>query len=212
MAATLPYVTAPGNVEKALKGIQSAATPPTVNQDFVKTILKIPGSSGNEMTAFLRKIGFAGSDGSPTETYKKFRNQATEGLAAAEALTFGYKALYVRNEYMHELPDDKVRGLIIEETGEEKDSRVVGMIVSCIKALKKYAKWTPEPVEEKPENPHLPVPAASDAPPRPDRMARTLGMNLSYTINLNLPATTDVAVFNAIFKSLKEHLLKDSNG
>ena len=86
------------------------------------------------------------------------------------------------------------------------------MIVSCIKALKKYAKWTPEPVKEKPVKPQLPVPAAPDAPPRPDRMARTLGMNLSYTINLNLPATTDVAVFNAIFKSLKEHLLKDSNG
>jgi len=35
------------------------------------------------------------------------------------------------------------------------------------------------------------------------------GLHLSYTINLNLPATSDVAVFNAIFKSLKEHLLKD---
>jgi hypothetical protein len=34
-----------------------------------------------------------------------------------------------------------------------------------------------------------------------------LGLNLSYTINLNLPATSDQAVFNAIFKSLKEHLI-----
>ncbi len=34
------------------------------------------------------------------------------------------------------------------------------------------------------------------------------GLNLSYTINLHLPATSEVAVFNAIFKSLREHLLK----
>jgi hypothetical protein len=34
------------------------------------------------------------------------------------------------------------------------------------------------------------------------------GLNLSYTINLNLPETSDVEVFNAIFKSLKENLLK----
>jgi hypothetical protein len=213
--ATLPYVTAPGNVEEALKGIKSAATPPSVNQDFVKTILKIPGGSGNEMTAYLRKIGFASSEGAPTESYKKFRNQASEGQAAAEALKFGYKALYVRNEYMHELTDDKLKGLIIEETGEEQDSRVVGMIMSCIKALKKYAKWTQDVVEEKPENPEksqLPAPTAQDSPARPDQIGRTLGMNLSYTINLNLPPTTDVAVFNAIFKSLKEHLLKGSNG
>lgn len=32
-------------------------------------------------------------------------------------------------------------------------------------------------------------------------------IRLGYTIHLNLPATTDIAVFNAIFKSLKEHLL-----
>ena len=32
---------------------------------------------------------------------------------------------------------------------------------------------------------------------------------LSYQINLVLPKTDDIAVFNAIFKSLKEHLLKD---
>jgi hypothetical protein len=34
-------------------------------------------------------------------------------------------------------------------------------------------------------------------------------LGLSYTINLNLPATTEIEVFNAIFKSLREHLLGD---
>jgi len=35
-----------------------------------------------------------------------------------------------------------------------------------------------------------------------------LKFNLSYTINLNLPKTDDIAVFNAIFRALKENLLK----
>jgi hypothetical protein len=39
--AALPYVTATGNIEKALKGIKAAATPESVSQDFVKTILGI---------------------------------------------------------------------------------------------------------------------------------------------------------------------------
>lgn len=96
--ATLPYVTAPGCIERALKGIKSAATPPSISQDFVKTILKIPGGSGNQVTAYLRKIGFASSDGSPTDLYKAFRNSTTEGRSAVEALKVGYKPLYVRNE------------------------------------------------------------------------------------------------------------------
>jgi hypothetical protein len=34
------------------------------------------------------------------------------------------------------------------------------------------------------------------------------GLRLGYTINLNLPATTEIEVFNAIFKSLRENLLR----
>jgi hypothetical protein len=34
-------------------------------------------------------------------------------------------------------------------------------------------------------------------------------LGLSYTVNLNLSETTDVEVFNAIFKALKENLLDE---
>lgn len=211
--ASLPYVTAPGNVERALKQIKSAATPEAVSQDFVKTILGIPGGSGNQMTAYLRKIGFAATDGQPTDIYKKFRNTATEGWAAAQALKTGYAPLYVRNEYMHQLTDEQLRGLIVEETGVEQDSAVVTNILGCIKHLKRHAKWNAEVVEEAAERSPAVVPLHPDqgqhnfvpeAPPR-------LGLNLGYTINLNLPATSDPAVFNAIFRALKEHLLSTSN-
>jgi hypothetical protein len=212
--AGLPYVTAPGNIQRALKGIKSAATPPSVSQDFVKTILKIPGGSGNQMTSYLRKIGFATNDGTPTDLYKTFRNSATEGKAAAEALKIGYRPLYVRNEYMHQLGDKELRGLVIEETGEGDDSNVVSLVVSCIKTIKKFATWSTEPVEEKldKQTPPLAVPQLEHLrPARPlPEQHQGLRMNLGYTINLNLPATSDVAVFNAIFKSLKENLLKGS--
>jgi hypothetical protein len=124
--ATLPYVSTPGNVEKALNGIRTAATPPTVSQDFVKTILGITGGSGNQITAYLKKIGFAATDGTPTEIYKQFRNSSTEGKAAAAALRTGYAPLYVRNEYMHKLNDEQLRGLIVEETGASDLPAFVG--------------------------------------------------------------------------------------
>ena len=70
--AALTYVTAPGNIEKALLGIKAAATPAQAGQDFVKSILKIPGGSGNQIAAFLKKIGFVGADGAPSDIYKRF--------------------------------------------------------------------------------------------------------------------------------------------
>lgn len=190
--AALPYVTAPGNIEKALRGIKTAATPESVSQDFVKTILGIKGGSGNQITAYLKKIG----------------------LATAQALKTGYGPLYVRNEYMHKLSDEELKGLIVEETGAEQDSNVVSLTIGCIKNLKKFAKWDAVPIDDTPKKP-ITEPLTSNTQPQQNLTvppgSQPLGLNLGYTINLNLPATSDPAVFNAIFRALKEHLLKTSN-
>jgi hypothetical protein len=205
--APLPYVTATGNVEKALLGIKAAATPERVTQDFVKTILKIRGGSGDQIAAFLKKIGFVKVDGSPSEIYTRFRNNSSTGDAVADALKTGYAPLFARNEYWHALDDNKLRGLIIEETGEKSDSGIVGLILGTIKGLKKFAtfdKKSDGPIKVEVNG----LPPALPAPISPSPSVQSIGLRLGYTINLNLPATTDVAVFNAIFKSLKEHLLE----
>lgn len=211
--ATLPYITAPGNIDKAFNAIKAAATPERITQDFVKTILQIPGGSGDQVTSFLKKLGFANPDGSPSEIYRKFRNPATSKRAAAQALRFGYQPLYVRNEYMHELSDERLKGLIIEETGLGHDAGPVVLVVSAIKALKKFADFSvavDENLNQKDTSEsQAPVAMASHYNSSSQENAE-LGLNLSYTINLNLPATSDIAVFNAIFKSLKENLLQRS--
>lgn len=207
--AALPYVTAPGSIEKALTGIKAAETPERVTQDFVKTILKIKGGTGDQIASFLKKIGFVNSDGTPAAIYSKFRNTATGASAALAALRHGYAPLYKRNEFMHELSDEDLRGLIIEETGQGKDSSVPGLILSSINSIKKHAKGAGATEEAEGTGKGKKKPATPTGEGQSDTGA---GLNLSYTINLNLPATTDVAVFNAIFKSLREHLLRNSGG
>jgi hypothetical protein len=213
--ANLPYVTATGNVARALNAIAAAATPDAVSQNFVKTILKIPGGSGDQMTSFLKKIGFANSDGQPTEIYKKFRNQATRGAAAASSLKFGYAPLYKRNEFLHELADKDIKGLILEETGLAADSNVPSLILSCIKAIRAFADFDKKIAdEEEAANAPAGFPLQYEGAPANgqqswDRGSSNIGLSLGYNIHLNLPPTTDIAVFNAIFKSLKENLLSN---
>ena len=218
--AALPYVTSPGSIEKALTGIRTAATPERVSQDFVKTILKIPGGSGNQTLSFLKKIGFVSDSGAPSDIYTMFRNPATAGKAAAKALKIGYAPLYKRNEYMHSLSDEQLRGLILEETGTSADSSVASLIISSMKPLKKLAKHSEVDETSAGAGELMPSVGAGEAannnrqeqsPYVSAVSGQSMGLNLSYTINLNLPATSDVAVFNAIFKSLKENLLKNSN-
>ena len=213
--ASLPYVTTPGNIPKALEGIKAAAVPERVSQDFVKTILQIGGGSGDQMTSYLKKIGFTATNGAPTDLYKKFRNSTSSRSAVGQAVRTGYAPLYKRNEFMHNLSDDKLRGLIIEETGQAEDSSAVKQTLGCIKALKALASFDTTEQADTPAatTPLLPANQIQqhDGMEKALKRGSGLGLNLGYTINLNLPATSDPKVFDAIFRSLKEHLLRDDD-
>lgn len=209
----LPYLSSPGNVAKALNAIKAAATPPRVSQDFVKTKLGIPGGSGDQMASFLKRIGFSSPDGTPTETYKTYRTE--EGpRALANAIRISYRPLYEHNEYMHECGDKALRELIIRHTGLAADARSVGLIFSTLRnliALADFSEMNEKPITSAPEVSPPQAMIRQEAPHRSHAESAPLGLNIGYTINLNLPETTNIDVFNAIFKSLREHLLKNDN-
>lgn len=64
---------------------------------------------------------------------------------------------------------------------------------------------TQTPTSVPPEPDILPEPISPNAHRQASLRADT---TLHYNIQIHLPATKDVEVFNAIFKSLKEHLLE----
>lgn len=209
MAANLPYVATPGSIKTALERIRTAATPERVTKDFVTTVLQIKGGTGGNLPPFLKRIGFVASDGAPTDLYRKFRNPATGGAAMADAIRIGYKELLQANEYFYRLSDKDLLALIVQVTGVEADNRAAALTLSAIKALKAFANFDSVEAIAEPKGQqaiHETLPTSINLPTNQPNNGK-LGLNLSYTINLNLPATSDQAVFNAIFRSLKEHLL-----
>lgn len=203
-AEKIPYLAAYGVISKTLEKIKTAPTPDRFTQDFLSTKLGMKGGSPKPVIPFLKRVGFIGSDGVPTERYKQFRNTTNAGAAAAAALKQGFKPLYDRNEYAHDLADKDLKGLIVEATGIAAESSTIKSILGSFKALKAHARFDGESIETPEEEQ-----AATDmGETTPKPATGSLKLGLAYTINLNLPATSDIAVFNAIFKSLREHLLK----
>jgi hypothetical protein len=199
-----PYMNAPGTLTRALQQIKAAATPDRFTYDYMENTLGLKGGSARPVVPFLKRTGFIASDGSPTDLYKRFRNPSETGPAAAEALRTGYRVLFDMNEKANELSDESLKGLVVQATGLERDSPTVRAIVGSFKVLKGLATFSPV-------SPPTPTESQQEIliPIREGHQEDSeIGLNLSYTINLNLPATTDVSVFNAIFKSLKENLLK----
>jgi hypothetical protein len=197
----VPYVPAYGNITKALQRIKSASTPDRFTQDFLATKLDLKGGSPKPVIPFLKRTGFLASDGTPTDLYKRFRNQSQSGAAAADAMRIGYRLLYEINEYAHDAGDGELKGLIVQATGADENSSTAKAIFGSFRALKDFADFDAKPGapdEEETESGEV-LDRRDGGPP---------GIKLGYTINLHLPATSDIAVFNAIFKSLREHLLR----
>ncbi|WP_276371739.1 DUF5343 domain-containing protein [Chryseolinea sp. H1M3-3] len=210
MAAEIPYMSAPGSISKILEKIREAATPESFSQDFLSTKLGFNGGNYLTFISWAKKCGLLNSDGSPTQLYKQFRNPATSSHSLGKALRIGYAELYSRNEYCHDLDKKGFKGLVMEATGEAHDSAKVDRIVSTFFNAKTLATFDGSPEVKKEDN-------KDDSKPNKEEtqihaLSHSRGktsIGLNYTINLVLPKTDDPAIYNAIFKSLKENLLND---
>lgn len=200
-----PFMNAYGLVTKILDKVIEAPQPDRFTVDFLTNKLGHGSGSARPIISLLKKLNFITSDGTPTPLYSKFRNPDTRGAAMNEGIRTAYKDLYERSEYAHDLDKDKLRNMVMEVTGAEKGDPTIGSIVNTFQNLKAYAKVD----GVKPDHSKVVVLKNEENPPPPPPPAQNMtGLNLSYTINLNLPETSDVEVFNAIFRSLKENLLK----
>lgn len=202
-----PFLNATGLVSKILEKIKVAATPDRFTQDYLGTELGFPGGSARPFIPLAKKMGLLGSDGSPTDLYRAFRNtsSATSKAAIAKAMKNAYADIYSRNEFAHSLSKADLEGLVVEITGLEKGNQTVRAIVGTFEALKGFADFKAK--EESPTTNKAKEGNGSEASANEGKLGG-VALGLSYTINLVLPKTDDVAVFNAIFKSLKENILK----
>ena len=131
----IPYLSSPGNIAKAFAAIKTVATPARVSQDFVKTKLGITGGSGDQITTFLKRIGFAQADGTPTDLYRAYRTSGKDGWAAAQAFRTAYRPLYEYNEYLHDCNDSDLKDIVIRHSGIDAGARSLALIVNTMRNL-----------------------------------------------------------------------------
>ena len=200
-----PYVNAYGNLSKLLNKIKTASVPPKVTQDYLSTVLGLKSSSYQPMIPLLKKLGFIDQTNIPTQRYKDFRSDKKSGFIMAKALKETYTDIYQANEYAHQLPKNELLDIVVTTTGASKDDRAVANVVGTFIELVKHATFDvgeiPEGIGEESEKEE--EEEDIDKPAEKGKVK----FGISYTINLNLPATAEVKVFDAIFKSLKKNII-----
>lgn len=198
----LSYTNTPGRFKDTLQAMIGAERPPVFNRDFIETVLNVKGGAVSGFPPILKRLGFLGTDNSPTELYGQFQADSSRSGAAFAGLKNGFAELFKRNAHVHKADDAKIKDYLVQITGRTKDDPIVSSILGTFNAVKSFITSDVENVEINKEHP-------VDKPPVEDFSSEVkTNLGLSYHINIVLPETKDVAVFNAIFQSLKQNLLR----
>jgi hypothetical protein len=204
----LPYTGTYGGLSDALRKLVDAERPQHFNESFMDGVLGIRGGSSRPIPPILKRTGLLNSDNSPTDLYSKFKSASSRPEAALTALKNGFGEIFRRNDYAHRLADERIKEIIVEITGLQKSDNIVGAIFGTFNAFNEYARNAREGQDDEPST-NIPTPTDTRIYHQSE-FPRVGGkeFNLVNTINIVLPETTDVQVYNVIFKSLRDNLLQ----
>jgi hypothetical protein len=205
MALTDAYVQVYGQLGAFFDELRRGQAPRQFTIQHLKD-LGFASSNHRALIPLLKALGFLSADGQPTQRYHDYRDASQSKRIMAEALREAYADLFV----LRAKPAESDRGLIegkFKSTHNVSD-RLAKLMANTFFALLTLADLeAARPVVAEP----LPKPEEppSEAPPLPPPGAlKPTVTNLHYNIQIHLPATKDIEVFNAIFKSLREHLIE----
>jgi hypothetical protein len=186
----------------------------------VKFLERLGFTSTNDrlLISILKDLGFLSRDGVPQPRYFEFLDRSRSKQVVADGIREAFSDLFAINIKANEMTTDDVRNKMRTIFAGQKTDLVIGNIAKTFKALCEYADWSqPSPAPSAaPSTPTEPPaePRAVREPPafsgNVDRSASShaaLSVSaLQYHVNIVLPDTRDQAVYDAIFKSLREHL------
>ena len=204
----LPYLTASGTLKTILNKIVELAKPEKFNYDFLNNVVKLSGGGARACIPILKKMDFLNSDNTPTELYSKFRTESGRSAAAYQGLRNAFPEIFKRSDYAHSLEEAKLRDIILEITGLKANDTVSQAIKSTFNVIKSYIANGFNHADLGGQNEVAAI-ANEQASAEADVNGTSIrGFGIAYNINILVPETSDLVVLNAIFRSVRENLLR----
>jgi hypothetical protein len=209
MALTDSYVQTQGQIADLFREIRQGQAP---NQFTIQHLKDLGFQSSNHrlFLPLLKTLGFLTSDGKPTPRYHDYRSDdQTAKRVMAEALREAYSDLFV----LRAKPSESDRTLFEGKfkSAHNTTDRMAKVMASTFFSLLPLADLniaTPAKPDTQNNSVKKKTEETADRDDGEQERGRKRGnTSLHYNIQIHLPATKDIEVYNAIFKSLKEHLL-----
>jgi len=197
------YVLPTNRIQEVFNKIRDGQAP----ERFSIQLLKDWGLTSTNDRAFiplLKALGFLSSDGKPTQRYNDYRDHSRSRLIMGEALREAYGDLFLIKEHLTNADKKAIEGKFksFHNASENLASMMTKTFLGLLGLADISNKTTNPPSSKEPEN-----------DPEVETQSPSNGVGhgvsgLHYNIQIHLPATKDLEVYNSIFKSLKEHLFE----
>lgn len=205
---TSRYMSSVKNLPAIMQKIVDGIAPEKFTVAHLKGI-GFKSSNDQAVLPVLKDLGFLSADGTPTKRYLDYRDKSRSRQVLGQALREAYEDLFHINEHLTDADRAAIMGRF--KSAHNASDRVAECQAATFLSLLKLADMSVNGTSHaKGKQAALAAPAPEESP-KNEKPSFNLSSfsGLRYNIEIHLPATKDVEVYNAIFKSLKEHLLDD---
>jgi hypothetical protein len=215
MALPTAYLTSAKNLEAILTAVQNAQAPDQFSYSFLEN-LGFKSSSDRNVVSVLKSIGFLDAVGKPTDRYFRYLDQTQSARVLAEGIREAYADLYQLNRKAETMPRSAVKNKFKTLSQGQLTDTVLDNMALTFATLSKLADFdsleesSPDGAgsarvfeEQAPEE-------RTTAQPPPTLQPKSAPLQyggLVYNIQIVLPESRDSAVYDALFRSLRTHLL-----
>jgi hypothetical protein len=204
MSVDYPYMASVKNVPGILAKIRGAGSPPKFTNEFLRTNLGFTSSSDRGVIAVLKRLGLLASDGTPLPRYNDFRAQVPKSSALAQGLRDGWPEIFLSNQAAHKLSSTDLVGVFKSVSG--KGDAVAQKMATTFRAFSDQADWSGAAESGSNAQDTDGVVDQGFVPPSDGKGDGWAALGLHHDVHIHLPPSSDVSVYRAIFRALKEEL------
>lgn len=208
MAITNSYLTSTKNLESIINSVINAKAPERFTNKFLED-LGYKSSNDRLVIGMFKALGLLDDNGQPLQRYYEFLDQTQTGRIIAIGIEEAYEDYINLRKDAQNLTNDEVKNKLKTITQGQKSDKILGLMAMTFRAFCDLADWDSVGTEEtnKIETPHVVLKSDNTEKSQTKTDPTTTDMNLHYNIQIHLPETTNMAVYDAIFQSLKKHLM-----
>ena len=197
------------NLDSIINSVINAKAPDKFTTRFLED-LGFKSSNDRLIIGVFKALGLIDDNGQPLQRYYEFLDQTQTKKILAIGIQEAYEDLFNLRKDAQTLSNDEIKNKLKTLTQGQKSEKVISLMAATFRALCDLADWTDIPIEKRDStvrDPSAMIPTQQEADQTAVMSGRSTKMNLHYNIQIHLPETTNAAVYDVIFQSLKKHLV-----